>query len=256
MFTTDLRHISTALSEPWRASDLVLYAALITAVLLAVGLFVWQQMRLRQRARLEQLRKQIARDFHDEMGSKLSVIGMYSELIRHKIRQPDEVVSQYLDKIIVTSSGLYASMKDLIWSLDPGGDALSSLLQKVWAQGQEMFESQSIQFTLNKDEPAFEDLFLPVAYKRHLLLILKESMHNAFKHAACNNFSIQVKPNGKKLEVLIRDDGQGFEVGQSSNGEGLKSMQDRARQLGGTLELKSGKGGTAIRLAVPMPGKG
>lgn len=254
MFKTDWNSYAAALSEPLYPADLLWMGLLLLLILVLAGVFLWQESKARQRKALKELRHQIARDFHDEMGSKLSVIGMYSELIRHRLGEPEAEVGRYLNKILYTSTGLYSSMKDLIWSLDPDGDVLSSLVQKLELAGQELFEEQGVDFSIQMEMASLAELKLPVAQKRHLLLTVKEAMNNAHKYAECTTFSIGFRRKAEMLEVTVQDNGKGFNPEKINRGEGLDNMQARMDQVGGTFAMSSGQEGTRVELRVPVGG--
>jgi signal transduction histidine kinase len=91
-----------------------------------------------------------------------------------------------------------------------------------------------------------------------VLRITQEALHNALRHAAPDRVSVRVVEEGDRLLVEVIDDGAGFEPGDSelrSKHLGLTSMEERARSIGGRLELRSGPGeGTTVRLEVTPDG--
>jgi signal transduction histidine kinase len=91
-----------------------------------------------------------------------------------------------------------------------------------------------------------------------ILRIAQEALHNALRHAAPDHVSLRVAGNGDRILVEVRDDGAGFEPGDTelrSKHLGLTSMEERARSIGGRLELRSAPGaGTVVRLEVANGG--
>jgi signal transduction histidine kinase len=91
-----------------------------------------------------------------------------------------------------------------------------------------------------------------------VLRIAQEALHNALRHAAPDHVSLRVAGHGDRLLVEVRDDGAGFEPGDTelrSKHLGLTSMEERARSIGGRLELRSAPGaGTVVRLEVANGG--
>ena len=84
--------------------------------------------------------------------------------------------------------------------------------------------------------------------------MLKESVNNAVKHSGCTQVAVSLRVAGGRLELVVRDDGQGFDPSAERDGNGLASMKRRAAELGGRLELESRPGGgTTVRLDVPLP---
>jgi DNA-binding NarL/FixJ family response regulator/signal transduction histidine kinase/PAS domain-containing protein len=82
-----------------------------------------------------------------------------------------------------------------------------------------------------------------------LLRILQEALTNTRRHSGAENVSVSLGVEGSKIWAEVEDDGRGFEVG-SVPGMGLRSMHERARALGGTLQVESGPGGTRVRFAL------
>ena len=88
----------------------------------------------------------------------------------------------------------------------------------------------------------------------YLYRIAQESLNNAIRHSGANDISMQLIENKENLILILEDNGKGFDVGQSEpgSGNGLYNMRERARILGGTLNVETGPGkGTTIRVKIP-----
>jgi signal transduction histidine kinase len=82
--------------------------------------------------------------------------------------------------------------------------------------------------------------------------ILLELFTNVLKHSGARKVDVSTQAGGGKASIVIEDDGRGFVVGRSVNGHGLRNLQDRAREAGGTLVIESEPGkGTRATLALP-----
>ncbi|HYY04960.1 MAG TPA: ATP-binding protein, partial [Candidatus Limnocylindria bacterium] len=96
------------------------------------------------------------------------------------------------------------------------------------------------------------------ARDREVFRIAQEALQNALRHAAARHLAVQLGARNGSLELEVRDDGVGFEPADPelrSRRLGLTSMEERARRLGGRLEIRSGPGrGTAVRLEVGARG--
>jgi signal transduction histidine kinase len=89
--------------------------------------------------------------------------------------------------------------------------------------------------------------------RRDLLLIFKEAVNNAARHAQCSHVDIDMRVEGSRMVLTVVDDGIGFDASSESEGQGLTSMQRRAERLSGTLGITSGPGlGTTVRLDMPI----
>jgi len=91
-----------------------------------------------------------------------------------------------------------------------------------------------------------------VAY--HLYYIAQEALNNALRHAKPSVISVNFSSSGASGTIVIRDNGIGFEPDQVVDGFGRYTMENRAKIIGGTLEIESRKGqGTVVTCTFPMP---
>lgn len=234
--------------------EVFIIAGLLLLVLVLLVLLIYSTFRAKRliyRAQ-DRLREKVAQDFHDELGSKLTIITLYSELTRQAIDAGADPAQQYLGKISRTAAEAYGSMKDLIWSLNTAEDTLEDLGQRLLVAAQELFEEAEIRYgveVLSGDKQQV----LPPDFKRHILLIFKEAMHNALRHADCTEVHLRFEQHNGFLQVSLQDNGRGFDSRASLQGEGLKNMKNRARQLGGDLEIRSSELGTRVLLRCRWP---
>lgn len=205
----------------------------LIAVLIAIAFLLFHRYRLQIKLakvkEAERIRRETAADFHDELGHKLTTISWFSDILRNKIPESQSELRQYLDKIIETSSGLYHTMKDLLWAMDPEKDSAFETYEQLRNFGHELFDHTGIEFSSSDPLPEFKNIILPLSYKRHLLLIFKEVMHNSMKHAHANTTHLDAEQHNGTLTFRFSDNGKGFSPdGDSSNGYGIKNVIKRA----------------------------
>ena len=88
-----------------------------------------------------------------------------------------------------------------------------------------------------------------MAYRKNFYLIFKEALNNAAKYAQCKNVWVNISHGESHATMKIKDDGKGFNNSKQSAGNGLGNMQERARQMNGSLGVESGpNSGTVITL--------
>jgi signal transduction histidine kinase len=93
-----------------------------------------------------------------------------------------------------------------------------------------------------------------VDFRRHLYLIYKEILQNIVKHAQATKVEIEICGDEKRLQLRVTDNGVGFDAAREYPGNGLKNFQQRAREIGGTVEVTSRQGhGTVVTLTVKIP---
>lgn len=89
--------------------------------------------------------------------------------------------------------------------------------------------------------------------RRDFFLIFKEAVNNAAKYAKCTKIKIEASVTGKRLSLLIVDNGIGFNVQEADNGNGLGNMRKRADALNGKMNIQSQiNSGTTIYLEIPV----
>jgi ligand-binding sensor domain-containing protein/signal transduction histidine kinase len=207
----------------------------------------------------ERVRQQVADDFHDELGQKLTNMTLFAEILKRHLNGISPESANYLDKIRETSKNLSVGVRNFIWALDPEQDSLYDLAIYLKDSGDEIFDKTGVDFRVNGISPALEDIKLPMNWRRHLTLIFKEGMNNVLKHAACKNVTLEMIMKHDNLFISLTDDGKGFngKGGHGTNGEsgrGLSSMSNRAVKLQGEfIVVTHVDKGTTIRFKGRMP---
>lgn len=204
-------------------------------------------------AEIERVRRRIAADLHDDIGSSLTQISILSEVVRQRMGESEGSVAGPLSYIARASSELIDSMSDIVWAINPQRDRLSELVHRIRRFAADTLTARNIAFRL--DLPgADDDLRLEGNLRRELFLIFKESINNVVRHSECSEAEIEMKLAGAGLEYSIHDNGCGFDPDVAGEGHGLASMRSRAQGIGAAFELKSAPGkGTRIRLSVLLP---
>lgn len=214
--------------------------------------YVRYQYKMAKLAEIDRVRKNAAQDFHDELGSKLTIISMFSELTKSRLNGNGKEVSPYINKVIETSNSLYQSMKDLIWALNPEQDTVKDLYFQIKDFGDDLFDQTGIAFHSEGIADEVMDRELPMEYKRHILLIFKELMNNALKHSQCNDASLKMSIEKNQLITEFRDNGVGFNPEENSSGDGLKNIYSRAEKIGGKLSVSTNGKGTRVLLTCEL----
>ncbi len=235
-----------------------LWFYLLLAGLLALAFGSFHQYRVQTNVRrvmeLERVRKNAAADFHDELGHKLTVISLFGEIVKKKLQGRSDIVPQ-LNKIIENSNSLYYSMKDLLWVLDPNKDSVYDLVVLLKDFGDELFDKTGVAFQAIGLSEMMRSRNLPMDQKRHIVLIFKEVMNNALKHADCRNVHLAVQFEADQLTISFQDDGGGFDLETHQQGNGLVNLRTRADKIGGELLIRSGAEGTEVKLLVGIEKK-
>ncbi len=225
--------------QTWWWLALVYAVGAAAAVLVALALYRW---RVRREQQLDRLRLRIARDLHDEIGSNLGGIALLIGVAEH---DPDAF--QRIRAITLQS---IEALKDLVWMIDPGHDALPDMLQRMRGVAEDLLPGKLRAFTVTGD-PAGRRA--PLEVRRNVLPIFKEALHNIIKHARAQHVTIGIVLGERRLTLTVRDDGVGMDPAAAPGGHGLRNMQRRAEDIGGQLTIESRPGaGTVIHLEAPL----
>lgn len=201
----------------------------------------------------EQVRRDAARDIHDELGHLITRISLFGEIARQQLTGSENGVSTYLRRITETSKRLADGMGDFLWTLDPQSDALSDAFFRLKDFGDQLFRGTRIEFRVEGHDIYLDDLQLSVQARRHIIMIFKEGMHNCLKHADCREVVLGIERGATRLEISVRDDGRGFDIDEAPDGRGVFNIRERARRLDAGLSIDSEPGtGTHVRLSLPL----
>jgi len=204
-------------------------------------------------AELERVRKRIAADLHDEIGSSLTQISILSEVAHRRGADADPGLSYPLSTIAASSRELVDAMSDIVWAINPAKDHLSDLTQRMRRLAADTFTACNTDFRLELPPPE-ADLKLGANLRREMFLIFKEGVNNMVKHSGCSQAAIRLAIHNGSLRLELTDNGNGFDSPIPTEGHGLTSLRSRAAALGAVLTIVSAPGaGTAITLDLPVP---
>lgn len=229
----------------WRRTGLVLSLA---AAGLVLGAVLAVAFRVRQLLAVERLRAAIAADLHDQIGAGLTEVAVLSEVAGRKAGGLPE-----LERIAATSRDLVDRMGDILWLVNPRRDSLEDLFLRLKDSFAELFAHRGAAFEMNDLTP-LTGVRLEMTRRQHLYLLFREALHNALKHSRCGQAELSLTLRGRRLEVVLRDDGRGFDPDHAAEGDGLFTMRDRAAKLGGLLTIHSSSAGTTVRFEMIVSG--
>lgn len=223
----------------FRFGSLILVIFLVGIVYLVVN----RQDQLAQVAVLEE-RQRLARDLHDSVSQVLYSIGLGVKSARMALeRNPDQVINN-LDYVSRLAEGGQVEMRALIFELSPESLQTEGLVAALERQAAVL--RTRYQLTVNTSfcpEPK-----MPLKIKETIFRLAQEATHNIVKHAHANNVDIILECKRKQVQLIVIDDGLGFDVNADHHGRlGLVSMHERAVKNNGQIKILSSPGqGTRI----------
>jgi signal transduction histidine kinase/streptogramin lyase len=224
------------------------------AVLLAGAvMFALYHYRVQHVLAVERVRTRIAADLHDDIGSNLSKIALLSEVVQREPALNDAAAARLSSMASIASESI-ESMADIVWAVDPRKDRVRDLVQRMrsFAEEHVAAEGMGFSFTAPEDQSAHA---LGTELRREVLLIFKEAVNNVVRHSGCRYARVALDVTRSHLTLEVEDDGRGFTEADVQDGNGLRSMRERAARLGGTLTVVSRPGaGTRVTLVAPLGG--
>ncbi len=195
---------------------------------------------------IERFRTKLAADLHDNIGSSLTEISILSEVISKRLESATEDVKKSLKMISNNSRNLIDNMSDIVWLVNPKRDSLYDLILRLRDTYTELSSYASISFR-SENIKSLEKVSLSMEHRQHLYLIFKEGINNCITHSNCTEISLDAFIKGKKLEMILKDNGKGFDINEDFSGNGLENMKRRAKTIGGSVNILSTKGeGTTL----------
>jgi signal transduction histidine kinase len=231
----------------------------IASIMVGLAIYTAYRYRLARLLEVEQMRTRIAADLHDDIGASLSRVAIISEVLKRQLAVPGDGAARMLTEIAESARASIDSMSDIVWSIDPRHDNLNDVVLRIRQFAADVFDACGIKWQFQVSAEA-EKIKLDAQHRRHLLLIFKEAINNAFRHAECNFVWLSISVAGNLLKAEIRDDGRGFghqPSGQTRTngreGHGLKNIGARADQLGGECKISaSPHKGTHLTIEFPF----
>ncbi len=211
-----------------------------------------RRLSVQLRTTQEQERTRLSRELHDEVGQMLT--GLRMELASIARSNPDiegelslrishakEIVEQTLRIVRNIAMLLRPSMLDDL-GLTPA---------LMWL-AKEISRSTAVEIQPHID-PRLD--YLPDAHRTCLYRVVQEGLTNAVKHAGAHRVTVSLQVDGEWVVGQIEDDGRGFPADMAKGtGLGLVGMEERIRELGGSLEISSSPGrGARIDIRLPRP---
>ena len=240
--------------ERWWFSPFVF---LILTIILGLTFYALYLIRLRQQARTQLIRDNIARDLHDDMGSYLSSISILSQNVE-KLSLNDPVKArQSLQKIGEIARQVMDTMGDIVWSINPAQDSMEQIIERMKDLGNEIFLNQAVEMEFLVSH-SITKTNLSLENRRDFFLIYKEALTNIHKYANASKVLVELLNEGNTFMMNIKDNGKGFDKEnlpqyRTLGGNGLKNMQARAEKLDGKLMIESKiEEGTTIKLVFEM----
>ena len=204
---------------------------------------------------IEDERRSLARELHDELGQYVTAIKTFAVTIANKTETKAPDISGYAQTIVAAANHIYDGMHNIIRQLRPGSldnlglaETLKDAVNNLQKQQPDIHISLQLAGKLDA---------LGESLNINIYRIVQESLNNAIKHAGAKNIEITLEAASTgALQLIIKDDGKGMNIHDvdQSNHFGLLGMRERVQSFGGSFHVESelnSSAGTAIEIHIP-----
>jgi two-component system, NarL family, sensor histidine kinase UhpB len=199
------------------------------------------------------VRSSLAQDLHDDLGSEMSSLSL-SAFAAAKSGDVEKMAAE-LEKVSTQSAQMVEEMRDIVWTMNPENDSTAQLGARMRAFAARLFDENLVELKFDFSEK-LEHLKIEPEARKQLYLIFKEAVNNIAKHADATQVFIKIGLENGQFLLEIKDNGRGFDPKQPNStfgGNGLRNLQNRAKSLGGRLDIESKLGaGTLIRMRAAL----
>jgi len=254
----------------WTLKRLLLLAGILAALLCAI--LVWNkelqrkvqergrrlEMEIRNRQQAEQHhaaeveRSRIARDLHDELGTGLTEVSLLASAGLGEFRGMEKNNDRF--RVIAEKArALMSGLDVIVWAIDPKRNSLQSFADYLGSYAGEFLSASNIACRLRIPIECGA-VMLTGAARHSLFLAIKEALNNVIRHASATEVELQMTQSDNRLEIVIADNGRGFDGNTTRQGNGLTNLRERLEALHGQCQIESQPGkGTTVKFIVPLP---
>ena len=189
-------------------------------------------------------RLNLAHDLHDGLGGIL-----ISNIVRLE-QAPQSMDSNMMLSVLKELRDDLRLIIDTAAGHQYGEHSLAQLYSSLRHRMTRLFEAHNIHCEWRVG--GLEDIYLTTSQNLDVLRILQEALANVLKHSRANRVEIDMVGDGTSMNMVIKDNGVGFDIESAADrqGAGLRSLRARARRLGAQLTLVSRTGSTEVRLCL------
>lgn len=197
---------------------------------------------------IEKIRNEISKELHDDIGSTLSGIHMYSHMAGDAAATGlNTQYNRSIDTIKMASGEMIRKLKDMVWTIQPGNFSLTELGGKI--QEHLIFMAGAKNIKVEYSTQIEENKQVNTEWRHHVFVIAKEMINNAVKYSEATVITVIMKSGNDILTLEVSDNGIGFNPATILKGNGLNNMQQRAAELSSELVITTTEAkGTSIQL--------
>ena len=169
------------------------WARLLLVVSIGAFFYAIYRYRMTQLSKLQKIRNNIASDLHDDIGSTLNSISIYSEVARQQAGK--EIPA--LDMIGVNSRKIIENMSDIVWTINPENDSFEKIIARMRSFAYQLLKAKKVEYTFEADDK-LASITLPMQVRKNFYLVFKEAITNLVKYSEATRVKICLYEGNKK----------------------------------------------------------
>ena len=190
----------------------------------------------------------LARELHDQLGALLTVAKLDLEGVRNRVEATPDLTAR-LERLGSRLNEVIVLKRRMVEDMRPSSLTMLGLRSTLEQHCRDMAGAMGIAFHVDID-----DVKAAPATELVIFRFVQEALTNMAKHSSAKNVSVNLHKSGNQLDIVVSDDGAGFDVNQALIGHhGLTSMRYRIASVGGNMTLQSKPGfGTTVRASISV----
>ena len=254
-----------------RRSSLLIGTSILAAFLAITGWLIYRQQRLKNlqqeqehelktaiihienQNKLQEQRLNISRDLHDNIGAQLTFIMSSVDNIKYAFDLKDTQLETRLQSINSFTQATIIELRDTIWAMNNSEIKFEDLRTRIYNfVGQATNARKEIAFSFSIDEK-MNDMKMTSIVGMNIYRTIQEAIHNAIKHSGASKISIDIKNVDSQLEIVISDNGNGFNNDAVRRGNGISNMTKRIEDINGVFSISSSQShGTTVVIVINL----
>lgn len=203
----------------------------------------------------ERERRRLSRELHDEFGQLLSALRLSLERVRAQLGKRPGTNGAVLEKHLMAATKaveqLFASLRELVHGLRPAVLDEFGLMPALKSLADDVREATGLDCRLSVGERTLPDA-VGQELEGTLFRIAQELITNVVRHAKATQAVIMLQCTDQRVMLTVRDNGRGGRLAMTKGKYGLRGIHERTELLGGQVEMRSGRRGTVVTVALPF----
>ena len=241
---TSVLHVRGVFPKPisiWQSREFQtgLFAGCGAFVIICLYLLIQLVSQSKAHRLVQAERDRIARDIHDDLGSKLTQLLLAGEVAQI---ESAPAAGAPLSQMCDDARNILATIDEVVWIVDSQHDNLDDFVIYLCKYTQNFLDATGIRCRFDVP-PEFPATPLGQLTRRNLFLAIKEALNNVAKHSEATEVTVRIHLNGSRLGVVVTDNGCGFDSAHASQERnGLSNMKQRMTEIGGDCQVASRRG--------------